>query len=242
MNDKLNKKKLIWGLTKVIVSVLCVSIFFLAILVAFDIVTFVDGFSFNLSIFNSFKNTWYGWCVMILFRTVVSIVFCFIPGISFSLGILITTLYENPWHAFFIWSIGVYVSSAIMYFVGKFGGYKVCEKLLGKEDCEKALKILREKGTGYFPLTMMLPVFPDDALVMIAGVAKMNLPWFLGSVIIGRGVGVATTVFGIAIGPFESFTCLYDWLVFITGCVFWIIIFMYCAGKVNKVFDYFTNN
>lgn len=238
MKEKILNKKLIFNILKLIALIAVVSVLFLSILFIFNIVSLEDGFHFNAHLFDSFKNKWYGWCFMIFFRVVVSIVFCFIPGISISLGILISTMYQNPIHAMIIWSIGVYISSVIMYFVGKFGGYKVCEKMLGKEDCEKAFRILREKGSVYFPITMMLPVFPDDALVMIAGTAKMNLPWFLASVIIGRGIGVITVVSGVSIVPFESFTCLYDWLVFITGCLFWIILVFKCAGKMNHVLEH----
>ena len=45
---------------------------------------------------------------------------------------------------------------------------------------------------------MMFPIFPDDALVMIAGTLKMKLRWFIPSIVIGRGIGIAAIVFGFS--------------------------------------------
>ena len=70
-----------------------------------------------------------------------------------------------------------------MYILGRFGGYKLCVKLLGEEDCNKSLDLLETKSTIFFPLMMLFPVFPDDALVMIAGTIKMKLKWFIPSII-----------------------------------------------------------
>ena len=126
------------------------------------------------------------------------------------------------------------ISSLIMYLLGRFGGYKLCVKLLGKEDCDKSLDLLETKSTIFFPLMMLFPVFPDDALVMIAGTIKMKLKWFIPSIILGRGIGIATIVFGFSLIPFESFTTLYDWIVFITVCVVWIFVIFHFANKLNK--------
>ena len=81
---------------------------------------------------------------------------------------------------------------------------------------------------------MIFPAFPDDALVMIAGTIKMKLKWFIPSIILGRGIGIATIVFGFSLIPFESFTTLYDWIIFITVCVVWIFVIFHFANKLNK--------
>ena len=121
-----------------------------------------------------------------------------------------------------------------MYLLGRFGGYKLCVKILGEEDCNKSLELLETQSTIFFPLMMLFPVFPDDALVMIAGTIKMKLKWFIPSIIIGRGIGIATIVFGFSLIPFESFTTLYDWIIFITVCVVWIFVIFHFANKLNK--------
>jgi ATP/ADP translocase len=60
------------------------------------------------------------------------------------------------------------------------------------------------------------------------------MKYFIPSIIIGRGIGIATIVFGFSIIPFESFNTLYDWLVFITVCGIWIYIIFKMAHKLNE--------
>ena len=124
-----------------------------------------------------------------------------------------------------------------MFAIGYFGGYKLCVKFLGQEDCEKALGLLRNKGTVYFPLMMMFPVFPDDALVMIAGTLKMSLKWFIPSIIIGRGIGIATIVFGLGSIPFETFTTVWHWIGFVLICIVGIAFVFLLAHKLNRYMD-----
>lgn len=198
------------------------------------VVTFEKGgMSFNLALFASFRDSWYGWLVFLILQCVLTTVLCVIPGTTLAFIALSMAIYDKPWQAFLLSMTGALVSSVAMYFVGRAGGYKLCEKLLGKEDCKKAMDLLRNKGTVYFPLMMLFPAFPDDALVMLAGTTKMSMKWFLPSVVLGRSVGIATIVFGVAIVPFESFEGLYDWLVLFTVAAFWVIVLFYGAHRLN---------
>ena len=151
-----------------------------------------------------------------------------------ALVVLSHTLYpDEPLIAFLISFTSVIIASTILYILGRVGGYKICVKLLGKSDCDKSLELLRKRGTVYFPLMMLFPIFPDDALVMIAGTTKMKLSWFIPSIVIGRGVGIASVLITTAIIPFDSFTTLYDWLLFITFCVFWLTTIFKLANKLD---------
>lgn len=230
----LNKnKKILLNILMVLIVLLATSGIVTLILSAFGVITFDGGMRFNLELFNSFKNSWYGWIIFIIFQSTLTALLCIIPGCSMAFILLSNSLYEYSWQAFLLSFVSVMISSTVMYLIGRIGGYKLCTKLLGKEDCDKSLELLREKGTIYFPLMMMFPIFPDDALVMMAGTIKMKLKWFIPSIILGRGIGIFTIIFGLSIVPFERFTSLYDWLVFITVCVFWIIMMFKFAHKFN---------
>ena len=236
MKKKLSAKtrKLIINIAFIVAILLAISIITLLILTAFGVVSFEDGIVFNPKLFDSFKNSWYGWIIFILFQTILTILLSPIPGVSMALIILCTQVYENSWEAFIFAFSSVMLSSFVMYLIGKFGGYKICEKILGEEDCEKSLKLLSNKGAVYFPVMMMMPLFPDDALVMIAGTMKMKLGWFIPSIVVGRGIGIATIVFGFNLIPFEQFNGIYDWLIFITMCFVWMEIVFRAANKINK--------
>jgi uncharacterized membrane protein YdjX (TVP38/TMEM64 family) len=124
-----------------------------------------------------------------------------------------------------------------MYLTGRFGGYMICTKLLGEEDCKKASKLLNDKGLVFFPLMMLFPIFPDDALVMIAGTLKMSLKWFIPSIVICRGIGIATIIFGLSSVPFELFTTPWHWIGFILAVAALIIGIFFLAFKFNNFLE-----
>lgn len=231
-----NKKTLL-SLCLTLLIFVAFSVAAMLIFMAFGIVSFDGGVQFNGEIFDSFKNSWYGWIIFILVQILFTTLLSFVPGTSMAFIMLTQTLYENPWHAFLISFIGVMLSSTMMYVAGRFGGYKICTKMLGEEDCEKASQLLNNKGAVYFPIMMLFPAFPDDALIMIAGMLKMSLKWFIPSIVIGRGIGIATIVFGLSIVPFDQFTTPFHWIGFILLCAAGIAAVFYLAYRFNKFLE-----
>lgn len=188
----------------------------------------------NQEMFDSFKTSWYGCILIVLIQVAVTSLLSFVPGASMAFIYLLQEMYNNPPLAFLIAFSGVMLSSFMLYVLGRFGGYKLCERLLGKEDCEKASDLLNNRGTIFFPLMMLFPVFPDDALTMVAGTLKMSLKWFVPSIVFGRGIGVATIIFGLGSIPFEKFTTPWHWIIFILICAVGIVAVFFAANKFNK--------
>ena len=233
----IKKKKGIINILIVLGLVVILSVVTMLLLVAFDVIYFEDGMHFNNELFHSFRTSWYGWIVFILLQTVLSTLLCVIPGASMAFILLSQAIYTIPWQAFILSFTSVMIASSVMYFCGRFGGYRICAKFLGEEDCEKALGLLRDKGTVFFPLMMMFPIFPDDALVMVAGTLKMSLKWFIPSIILGRGIGIATIIFGVSSVPFDKFTSVWHWIAFIAICAAFIFGVFFLAFKFNKMMD-----
>ena len=236
INKVKENKATILKLLSLLLIVGLVSLITLGVLFLTGVLNYDDGFVFNEHILDGFKGKWYGFIVFILVQTLLSMLLCVIPGVAAGFVMFSTVLYSNPWMAFLLSYSCVIISSTVLYIIGRVGGYKLCEKLLGKEDCEKSLELLRTRGTVYFPLMMLFPIFPDDALVMIAGVTKMKLSWFIPSILICRGIGAATIIFGMSIVPFDTFTSAFDWLILITVCFFWIKEIFTIANKVDRYF------
>lgn len=236
------KKDVILKMLALLVLLAAISLITLIVLFATDVLYYDDGFVFNEHIFDAFRGKWYAFIVFIVIQTALSMLLCVIPGVAAAFVMFSTVIYPNPVMAFLLSYSCVIVSSTILYIIGRVGGYKICEKILGKEDCEKSLELLRTRGTVYFPLMMLFPIFPDDALVMIAGTTKMKLSWFIPSIVFCRGVGAATIIFGMALVPFDSFTTVYDWLVLITICFFWIQQLFKLVNKVDRYFESQRNN
>jgi len=232
-----NKKKILSVL--VILAIIgAISVLSLLLLSAFGIVSFESGeLHLNNDIFDDFMNTWYGWVILISLQVIITALLCFIPGASMAFIMLIQTFFDKPWQAFALSFSGVVICSIIMYLTGRIGGYKICELLLGEDDCKKASDLLNHKGAVYFPLMMMFPIFPDDALVMIAGTLRMSMKWFIPSIFIGRGIGVAAIIFGISSIPYEDFTTAGHWIGFIITCAILICAVFYSAYLFNKFLE-----
>lgn len=234
MKEFWNKyKKKILEILIIVGVLILISFISMILLRAFGVIYYDDGMKINTELFDSFKNSWYGSIIIILIQVIITNLLCFIPGASMAFILLLQTLYSNPWQAFFIAFLGVLTSSTMMYLIGRIGGYRVCAKILGDKDCEKASELLNDKGVIYFPIMMLFPLFPDDALVMIAGTLKMSLKWFIPSIVIGRGIGVATIVFGLASIPYDKFTTPWHWIGFVLICAILIITVFYLAHRLN---------
>ena len=218
-------------------SLVALSAAAMLILAAFDIIYIDNGLQINTHLFDRFQNSWYGWIIIIAVQVIITTVLCFIPGASMAFIMLLGAIYSSKLSAFLIAFIGVLLSSLLMYLTGRFGGYMICTKLLGEEDCKKASQLLNDKGLVFFPLMMLFPIFPDDALVMIAGTLKMSLKWFIPSIVICRGIGIATIIFGLSSVPFELFTTPWHWIGFILAAAALIVGIFFLAFKFNKFLD-----
>ena len=146
-----------------------------------------------------------GWAIIvyILLRVSFTIFLSFVPACSmiFDLLSLATFDYYPPIVIFLICFSSVVITSVIMDLIGRFGGNKAIIKILGKEDYEEAKDLVQEKGMVYVPVMYLLPIFPDDAICMVSGATKMNFWVHLAEIILCRGIGCATIVFGLQIIP-----------------------------------------
>ena len=141
--------------------------------------------------------------VYILLRVFATIFLSFVPACSmvFDLLSIATFDYYPPIVIFLICFASVVITSVCMDLIGRFGGNKAIIKILGKEDYEEAIDLVQEKGLVYVPVMYLLPIFPDDAICMVSGATKMNFWVHLLEIILCRGIGCATIVFGLQIIP-----------------------------------------
>ena len=92
---KQHKKTLI-GLLKLLAYILVITSVVLFLLFIFNIIYFDEGIQFNVELFNNFKNTWYGWLIIILIEIATTTFLSFVPGISMEFIILINILCARP--------------------------------------------------------------------------------------------------------------------------------------------------
>jgi len=175
----------------------------------------------------------WGWIVFITLFTLCSTLLCFIPGTSATF-IAVAIVLFGALKAFIICTISVFLASSLMFILGNTVGEKAAVKLVGKESLEKAQNLLDMKSKMLLPLMFLFPVFPDDALCMVAGMTKMRYWYFAVIVLIFRTVGIATICFlGSGFINWAELS-LVDWFVLINIVVLDIALIFKYQDKLEK--------
>ncbi len=89
---------------------------------------------------------------------------------------------------------GVVLGSVFAFFLGRQFGRKLVEFMVGKETCEKWVKFLTNAKYSFFVM-MVLPVFPDDVLCIVAGLTNMSWTFFVVTNLIARPIGIFMTCY-----------------------------------------------
>lgn len=175
----------------------------------------------------------WGWIAFIALFTACSTLLCFMPGTSATfIGVAIVMF--GAWKGFAISTISVFLSSSLMFFIGHHFGEKAAIKLVGKESLEKAQNLIDVKSKMLLPLMFLFPVFPDDALCMVAGMTKMRYWYFAAVVAIFRTIGIASICFlGSGLINWAELS-LVDWFMLITCCLVWIFAIFKYQHKIEK--------
>lgn len=175
----------------------------------------------------------WGWIVFIALFTLSSTLLCFIPGTSATF-IAVSIVLFGAWQGFIISTISVFLASSLMFLLGHTCGEKLATKLVGKESLEKAQNLLDMKSKMLLPLMFLFPIFPDDALCMVAGMTKMKYWYFAIIVVIFRTIGIASICFlGSGLIDWAALSIV-DWFVLINVCVFDIILIFKYQHKIEK--------
>ena len=175
----------------------------------------------------------WGWIVFIALFTLCSTLLCFVPGTSAAF-IAVAVLLFGPLKGFILSTVSVFLCSSIMFFIGNFFGERAAVKLVGKESLEKAQNLLDMKSKMLMPLMFLFPIFPDDALCLVAGMTKMKYWYFAIIVVIFRTIGIATICF-LGSGFIDWSTLSFvDWFVLINICVFDIVLIFKYQHKLEE--------
>lgn len=171
---------------------LCISI--LAFMLIVDLVFKIPQVTMLLSKFTS-KTGFLG-LIIISVLQFVQVVFVPMPASFITLTSM--KMYSNHLILLFLVTLSsILLGTIVTYLIGYKWGRKALTWCAGSDDeYDKWQKYLTSKKTNvtYF-MTVLLPVFPDDVLCLMAGSVKMNFWWYLFSNVIGRAVGLFTFMF-----------------------------------------------
>lgn len=217
-----------------IAIVVGVSLAAFGILFGTGVLQIKDGIIFNAELFDSLRGTPWVYIVFLLIQIVVTVLLAFAPGGSMTFIALGVVLFGPTWQCFLVCFGGVIISSILMDIIGRFGGAALVRRMVGESDYHKALDLIKTKKYTYLPFMYLLPVFPDDALCMVAGMSKINFWYHATIILLCRGIGVATIVFGINLIPYRTFTSFYDWFVLGGILIAYIFTLLKLANWIDK--------
>ena len=106
-----------------------------------------------------------------------------------SVSTIVGVICFGPWIAFGISLVAILLGSIVAYIFGRVFGSKIIYWIVGKERGEEFCKLLL-RGKWAFFVMMLLPLFPDDILCIVAGACGMNFRFFLVTNLITRTIGI----------------------------------------------------
>lgn len=128
------------------------------------------------------------WIIMFLQVTILNIPAYVILSASISIGINTLSI------TYILVVISAYMSGCILaYWLGKKFGAKAIKWCAGsEEDYNKWSEYINNKGKWFYLITILLPLFPDDILCLVAGSIRFNFKFYVVANIIGRTIGLTT--------------------------------------------------
>lgn len=99
------------------------------------------------------------------------------------------SLIYGPFQSSLLSLAGILLGSGVAFFIGRVLGKKVVKFMVGEQAQEKWSKKLNKYKYSFF-LMMLLPLFPDDILCLVAGVTDMTWTFFMTTQFITRPIGI----------------------------------------------------
>jgi uncharacterized membrane protein YdjX (TVP38/TMEM64 family) len=117
----------------------------------------------------------------------------FIP-IPAAITTIAGALVYGPLEAALLSLAGIFLGSLFAFFLGRVFGRKLVEFMVGKKTCQKWMEILSEGKYAFFVM-MLLPIFPDDILCLVAGLTDMSWTFFGVTNLISRPIAIFMTCY-----------------------------------------------
>ncbi|MBR2969655.1 MAG: VTT domain-containing protein [Clostridia bacterium] len=146
--------------------------------------------------------------------TISSILLCFIPLAGTILSTLGIILFD-PLTTFIVTIISNTISASVLFLIGDKLGEGFARKLIGSESFEQAQNLVNNKSKILLPVLYVVPIFPHEAITLVAGMTKLKYWYILLVNIIHTIIDTALACF---IGSNLSIWCnlsIIDWIIFI---------------------------
>ena len=142
----------------------------------------------------------FGWFgpILIILIMVAQMFLIVIP--SWLLMIVSIVAYGPIWGSIIVF-IAIYVASSTGYFIGRYFGPAITQKLLGAKVQKKVTDFIEHYGIWAIVVTRLNPMLSNDAISFMAGIVKMNYWRFTAATL----AGIAPLIILIAVlGQFSN--------------------------------------
>lgn len=150
-----------------------------------------------------------------------------IPGfITVSVGVLLFGAFRGSVYSI----IGIVSASIVAFFIGRVFGYKVAGWLVGKENLDKGLELVKGKDKVILTFMFLFPFFPDDVLCFVAGLSSMSVPYYIVMITITRIINIVVSAYSVngSIIPYNTW-----W-----GILLWIAVFILVAALCYVIYKH----
>ena len=150
-----------------------------------------------------------------------------IPGfITVSVGVLLFGAFRGSVYSV----IGIVSASIVAFFIGRVFGYKVAGWLVGKENLDKGLELVKGKDKVILTFIFLFPFFPDDVLCFVAGLSSMSVPYYIVMITITRIINIVVSAYSVngSIIPYNTW-----W-----GILLWIAVFILVAALCYVIYKH----
>ena len=139
----------------------------------------------------------------------VQIIQVIIPVIPGGMTLAVGPMLFGTWLGFVYNYVGIVLGSLILFRIGRVFGLPLVEAIVSKKIRHKYMTRLNSNGwINWFTFLMILPIAPDDALVLLTSLTKMSFKQFFWILILSKPVGIACYSF-IVLYSFDWVTKLF---------------------------------
>ncbi|MCL2587642.1 MAG: VTT domain-containing protein [Firmicutes bacterium] len=99
-------------------------------------------------------------------------------------------IFGNFWMAFTIIVIANFISSLMLYGIGRWGGRRLLYWLFERDSIERKLDWLSKNGVRVVPFLFLIPIMPNDLVCVACGASRMKFWKFLVIIAIFRALEI----------------------------------------------------
>lgn len=126
----------------------------------------------------------FGWMapVLLIIAMVAQMFLIVIPTIA--LMVVSILAYGPIWGSLIVF-VAVFTASSVGYFIGRYFGPVIVEKIIGHKSEKKVADFLEDYGFWAVFITRLNPLLSNDAISFVGGILKMGYRKFISATIIG---------------------------------------------------------